>query len=105
MGIYGAGKSHTNKWIPKSFHRWTIKLQPNQQIGLDHYEDLNSRIPRDEVTAWGAYGAEEAAKLPTADTTAVPLLQMWYLYVARSQLIAFSLDRLFETTPPRTIDP
>ena len=68
MGIYDVGNSRANKWIAQGFRtlqdlRDKAKLTPNQQLGLDHYDDLNSRIPQDEVTALGAYVAEEAAKL------------------------------------------
>ena len=68
MGIYDVGNSRANKWIAQGLRtlqdlRDKAKLTPNQQLGLDHYDDLNSRIPQDEVTALGAYVAEEAAKL------------------------------------------
>ncbi|KAH7559215.1 hypothetical protein BM1_04152 [Bipolaris maydis] len=59
LGIYGVGLVHANKWI-QAGHR-TLQdlktkatLSENQKIGLEHYHDFNSRIPRAEVEAHGA---------------------------------------------------
>jgi DNA polymerase IV len=56
--VYGVGTSQANKWIAQGFK--TIDdlvkratLNPSQRIGIEHYEDLNTRIPRAEVTALG----------------------------------------------------
>lgn len=60
MGIYGVGLSQAQKWI-QAGHRTLddlvakVKLTENQRIGLDHYEDFGTRIPRAEVEAHGEY--------------------------------------------------
>ncbi|KAH8731041.1 hypothetical protein GQ44DRAFT_746407 [Phaeosphaeriaceae sp. PMI808] len=59
LGIYGAGLIQANKWI-QCGHRTLsdlktkAKLTNNHKIGIDHYEDFNSRISRPEVEAHGA---------------------------------------------------
>ncbi len=55
---YGADISTASKWI-QAGHKTLDdlkthgKLTKNQRIGLDHYEDFNTQIPREEVTALG----------------------------------------------------
>lgn len=68
MGIYSVGQSTAEKWIAKGYRtlddlREKAHLSPNQQIGIDHYEDLNTRIPRREVEALGAYVRRHAGKI------------------------------------------
>lgn len=68
LGIYGVGKSTADKWIAKGFRTLddlleTAKLNDSQKIGIEHYQDLNTRIPRREVTKLGEYVKEEAAKI------------------------------------------
>lgn len=59
LGIYGAGLVQANKWI-QAGHRTLADLQTravltaSQRIGIEHYADFNSRIPRHEVAAHGA---------------------------------------------------
>ncbi|KAF9695729.1 hypothetical protein EKO04_005811 [Ascochyta lentis] len=59
LGVYGAGLVQANKWI-QAGHRTLedlstkAKLIESQKIGLEHYSDFNSRIPRAEVAAHGA---------------------------------------------------
>ena len=53
-GIHGVGLKQANIWIANGFHtlndlREKAKLTANQQIGLDHYEDFQQRIPRAEI--------------------------------------------------------
>ena len=55
LGIYGVGFRQADKWVQQG-HRTLDdiraiydKLTKNQQIGLDHYDDFQSRIPRAEV--------------------------------------------------------
>ncbi|KAI8941349.1 hypothetical protein NX059_002574 [Plenodomus lindquistii] len=60
LGIYGAGLVQANKWIAAGHRtlsdlRLNAKLSDNQVIGIDRYDDFNSRIPRAEVEAHGAY--------------------------------------------------
>ncbi|KAE9376890.1 hypothetical protein N431DRAFT_401412 [Stipitochalara longipes BDJ] len=58
MKVYGAAADQASKWI-KAGHktlddlRTHAKLTEKQQIGLDHYDDFNTRIPREQVTALG----------------------------------------------------
>lgn len=58
MQIYGVGYAQANKWVNAGFK--TIdelsrraELTENQRIGVQHYEDFNSRIPRAEVEQHG----------------------------------------------------
>ncbi|PSN73140.1 hypothetical protein BS50DRAFT_606900 [Corynespora cassiicola Philippines] len=60
LGVYGAGLNQANKWI-QSGHRsledllQEAKLTESQKVGVEHYADFNSRIPRAEVEAHGAF--------------------------------------------------
>ncbi|KAF5011672.1 hypothetical protein FDECE_2247 [Fusarium decemcellulare] len=59
LGIYGVGNSQAQQWHAQGFRtlddlRAKAKLTPNQLVGVDHYDDLNTRIPRREVEALGA---------------------------------------------------
>ncbi|KAJ4359055.1 hypothetical protein N0V95_002517 [Ascochyta clinopodiicola] len=59
LGVYGAGLVQANKWI-QAGHRTLedlllkAKLTESQKVGLEHYTDFSSRIPRAEVAAHGA---------------------------------------------------
>jgi DNA polymerase IV len=58
MAIYGVGLSQATKWVCAGFRtlddlREKAQLSENQEIGLEHYDDLQSRIPRTEVEAHG----------------------------------------------------
>ncbi|KAL2175955.1 uncharacterized protein P884DRAFT_204435 [Thermothelomyces heterothallicus CBS 202.75] len=68
LNVYDVGLSRANKWIAQGYRtlddlRLKADLTPNQRIGVDHYDDLNSRIPRAEVAALFAYVRREAAVL------------------------------------------
>lgn len=68
LGIYGVGKATADKWIAQGFRTLEdlsqkAELNTNQKIGIEHYDDLNLRIPRDEVTKLGAFVREEAARI------------------------------------------
>ncbi len=68
LKIYDVGTSRANKWIAHGFRTLDDLLQKadlttNQRIGIEHYDDLNTRIPRDEITALFAYVTREAAQL------------------------------------------
>ncbi|KAK8166504.1 hypothetical protein IWX90DRAFT_433006 [Phyllosticta citrichinensis] len=58
--IYGVGVSQTSKWVMRGFKTLNdlrannVPLTPAQQVGVDHYQDFNTRIPRDEVTQHAA---------------------------------------------------
>ena len=54
MSIYGVGLKHANMWIASGWRtledlQANAKLSRNQRIGLDHYEDFQRRIPRQEI--------------------------------------------------------
>ncbi|KAI1023180.1 hypothetical protein LB503_000955 [Fusarium chuoi] len=59
LGIYGVGNSQAQQWLAQGFRtlddlKTSAKLSPNQLIGIEHYDDLNTRIPRHEIEALGA---------------------------------------------------
>ncbi|KAI1261004.1 hypothetical protein F5Y18DRAFT_403064 [Xylariaceae sp. FL1019] len=58
--IYGVGDRTARDWVDRGYRtlddiRSKAKLSENQQIGLDHYEDLLTRIPREEIEELGAW--------------------------------------------------
>ncbi|KAF2018608.1 hypothetical protein BU24DRAFT_447269 [Aaosphaeria arxii CBS 175.79] len=60
LNIYGVGLSQAHKWL-QAGHRTLddllkhAKLTTNQKIGIDHYTDFTTRIPRDEVAAHASF--------------------------------------------------
>ncbi|CAO2650368.1 Nn.00g016600.m01.CDS01 [Neocucurbitaria sp. VM-36] len=59
LGIYGAGLVQANKWIQAGYRtledlQTRAKLTASHKVGIEHYDDFNSRIPRAEVEAHGA---------------------------------------------------
>lgn len=68
LGIYGVGLSIANQWIAQGFRTLNdllrhAALTPNQRVGIEHYQDLNMRIPRAEVKALGDHVKDEAARI------------------------------------------
>lgn len=67
-GIYGVGTNQARRWIAQG-HRTLedllekAKLTPNQRLGIEHYEDLNTQIPRREVEALGCHVKSAAASI------------------------------------------
>ena len=58
MGVYGVGYAQASKWVDAGFTTLdalleNAELTTNQRIGIEHYEDFNSRIPRAEVEQHG----------------------------------------------------
>ncbi|KAF2486929.1 DNA polymerase beta-like protein [Neohortaea acidophila] len=58
MQVYGAGFAQASKWVNAGYTTLDelvekAELTPNQRIGIDHYADFNSRIPRAEVEQHG----------------------------------------------------
>ncbi|KAK0392557.1 hypothetical protein NLU13_2052 [Sarocladium strictum] len=54
LGIYGVGTSLAQQWIAQGYRTLDdllakAKLTSNQRLGIEHYDDLNSRIPRREM--------------------------------------------------------
>ncbi|KAK2065343.1 hypothetical protein LY76DRAFT_600312 [Colletotrichum caudatum] len=71
LKIYGVGSVQASHFILQGFRtledlKEKAKLTPNQRIGIDHYDDLNTRIPRSEVKLLGAVVRSEATKLDPA---------------------------------------
>ncbi|KAG6082557.1 hypothetical protein E4U15_002458 [Claviceps sp. LM218 group G6] len=68
LQIHGVGTHQAQQWLSHG-HRTLedlkakAKLTPAQRIGIDHFDDLNRRIPRHEVAALGAYVQNAAAKI------------------------------------------
>lgn len=59
MGVYGAGLVQASRWVSEGYTTLDgllqkAKLTQNQRIGIEHYTDFNSRIPREEVAEHGA---------------------------------------------------
>ncbi|KIV79443.1 hypothetical protein PV11_07005 [Exophiala sideris] len=55
MGIYGVGCQTAMTFLAQGLRtlediRQKAQLNPSQRVGLDHYDDFQQRIPRDEVT-------------------------------------------------------
>ncbi|KAM5355946.1 hypothetical protein ACJ41O_002592 [Fusarium nematophilum] len=75
LGIYGVGNSLAQQWLAQGYRtlddlKGKAKLTPNQLVGVDHYEDLNTRIPRREVEALGAVVRRGARQVdPELDLT------------------------------------
>lgn len=68
LGIYGVGLSKATKWVSQGFRTLDDLLQKadltaNQRIGTEHYKDLNTRIPRQEVADLGEFVKREASLL------------------------------------------
>ncbi|KAI5926792.1 hypothetical protein F4810DRAFT_488278 [Camillea tinctor] len=66
MNIYGVGVKQAHVWLTKGFRtlddlKTKANINKNQKIGIDHYDDLNTRIPRQEVEALGNHVKEAAA--------------------------------------------
>lgn len=67
--IYGVGLSQASKWVEAGYRNLNdlkaanVTFTAKQQIGIDHYEDFKTRIPRDEVTALGEIVKTAAANI------------------------------------------
>ncbi|CAJ2502023.1 Uu.00g048760.m01.CDS01 [Anthostomella pinea] len=59
LNIYDVGQSRAYQWIAKGFRtlddlKAKAELSANQRVGIEHYDDLLTRIPRAEVEALGS---------------------------------------------------
>ena len=68
LAIYGVGLKQATKWIDqghKSIPELLEKahLTKNQKIGIDHYEDFRTRIPRVEMDRHDQYVRETCSKI------------------------------------------
>ncbi|KAL7945981.1 DNA polymerase [Trichoderma barbatum] len=71
LKIYGVGNKVAEQWIAQGWRtledvKQHAKLTPSQTIGVKHYDDLNTRIPREEVTALGEVVKKAAARIDPA---------------------------------------
>ena len=75
LGIHGVGLSTAQAWIAEGHTTLTslsasASLTPNQIIGLEHYTDFHTRIPRPEVGAHAVLLREHVAAVdPTIEVT------------------------------------
>lgn len=58
MGIYDVGYQQARLWVLQGYRtladlRRSAKLTSNQRVGIEHYDDFQERIPREEVTKHG----------------------------------------------------
>ena len=68
IGIYGAGLKQATKWIDQGHRSISdlldkAHLTRNQKIGIAHYEDFKSRIPRAEMDRHDRYVRETCSKI------------------------------------------
>ncbi|KAI1808323.1 hypothetical protein F4811DRAFT_502061 [Daldinia bambusicola] len=68
LQIYGVGQIQAHKWLAQGFRtlddlKNKADLNVNQKIGLEHFDDLNTRIPRREVEALADCVRETAAAI------------------------------------------
>ncbi|OTA64588.1 hypothetical protein K449DRAFT_392674 [Hypoxylon sp. EC38] len=66
LQIYGVGQAQAQKWIAQGFRtlddlKNKAELGTNQKVGLEHFNDLNTRIPRREVEALASCVKKTAA--------------------------------------------
>jgi DNA polymerase IV len=68
MNVYGVGINQAWKWVQQGHTtledlRVNVNLTKNQQLGIEHYDEFLTRIPRDEVTALGNIVRSAAATI------------------------------------------
>ena len=71
LGVYGVGVAQASTWIDQGFRTLQqlterAHLTKNQKIGIAHYEDFLTRIPRNEVEKHGKFVREAIAKFDGA---------------------------------------
>ena len=71
MQVYGAGFAQASKWISLGFTTLDEVLEKgdvteNQRIGIEHFADFNSRIPRAEVEQHGNIVRKAVQKMDPA---------------------------------------
>ncbi|KAI1359292.1 hypothetical protein F5Y08DRAFT_332436 [Xylaria arbuscula] len=71
--VYGVGVPTAKRWVDLGYRtlndlQTKATLTTNQQLGVEHYNDLLTRIPRTEVTALGNHVKDVAAAIdPTIE--------------------------------------
>lgn len=77
MQIYGVGVSQASKWVMRGFKTLNdlaannVPLTPAQKVGVEHYHDFNTGIPRDEVTQHAALVAAALHRVDPGFTVTV----------------------------------
>ncbi|KAM3514180.1 hypothetical protein MY11210_002171 [Beauveria gryllotalpidicola] len=76
LGVHGVGPALAAQWaawgmrtledVVRSSDSSRIKLTPGQRLGIERYEDLHTKIARDEVEALAAVVRAEAARIDAA---------------------------------------
>lgn len=71
LGVYGVGLVQANKWIQAGYKTLNdllthAKLTESQKIGIEHYDDFASRIPRAEAEAHGNFVRNTLKKIDPA---------------------------------------
>jgi DNA polymerase IV len=71
MQIYGVGFSQASRWVTAGFKslddlRNNVKLTDNQKIGIAHFDDFRTRIPRAEVKEHGRIVSEALRNVDSA---------------------------------------
>lgn len=68
LGIYGVGIKQASQWLALGYRtlddlKKHLDLSENQKLGIEHYDDFATRIPRKEVEAIAAIVQAEAMKI------------------------------------------
>lgn len=71
LGIHGVGTKTAQQWIGRGYRTLEdllkhVSLTANQKVGIEHYKDLNTRIPRQEMTRLGDVVIQAAAAIDPA---------------------------------------
>ncbi|EJP70956.1 DNA polymerase POL4, putative [Beauveria bassiana ARSEF 2860] len=74
LGVHGVGPALAAQWAAWGMRTLEdvvrkdsgIRLTPGQRLGIERYEDLHTKIPRDEVEALAAVVRAEAARIDAA---------------------------------------
>ncbi|KAH7035018.1 uncharacterized protein B0I36DRAFT_317436 [Microdochium trichocladiopsis] len=71
LKIYGVGIKQAQQWVTKGYQTLEdlvahASLNAGQKIGIEHFDDLNTRIPRQEVAALGDFVMAMAAEIDPA---------------------------------------
>lgn len=71
LKVYGVGIKQAQQWMVKGYTTLEdviahVKLTAGQKVGIEHFEDLNTRIPRAEVAALGQFVMAAAAELDSS---------------------------------------
>lgn len=68
LGVYGVGIKQASQWLALGYRtledlRRHVNLSENQRLGIEHYDDFATRIPRQEVEAMAEIVQGEARKI------------------------------------------